>query len=174
MNPFGRSFPIQKRVWILFKNQFVSKMICKQFIKQNACENVLFNKILSSSSFQKCCFEKVLGKPNLFAKGLPFKKRNDFKSISKLVLFTSNKKGAMFCFENRKQVSKPFDLNSFLKMLCFTRQRFFKKTLDSKTCLKGPTPTWNIIMMINLLISTLSTVRSLWVWDLKWHSSCSN
>ena len=55
-------------------------MIYERIIKQNACE-------------------KVLGKPNLFAKGLPFKKRNDFKSISKLVLFTSNKKGAMFCLK---------------------------------------------------------------------------
>ena len=129
-------------------------MICERFFKQNACEKVLFYKILISSSFKSVALKRFWENQICFVKALPFKKRNNFESISKLLLFTSNKKEAMFCFENRKQVSKPFDLNSFLKMLCFTGQRFFKKTLVSKTYLKGPTPTWNIIMMINFLIST--------------------
>ena len=103
-NHFDRSFHIQKRVWILFKNQFVSKMIYERIIKQNACEKVLFYKILTCSSFQRCRFKKVLGKPNLFVKALP----NGFKSIF-------------------KQVSKSFDLNSFLKCFVLLNKWFYKR-----------------------------------------------
>ena len=61
-------------------------MICERFIKQNACEKVLFYKILISSSFKSVALKRFWENQICFVKALPFKKRNNFESISKLVL----------------------------------------------------------------------------------------
>ena len=150
INPFGRSFPIQKRVWTFFKNWFVPKMICKRFIKQSVCEKALFFKILISPSFKGCRLENALETPFLLCKSFTLQKRNDFKPISKQVSkpFDLNSLPKTFCFTKQRALPKMFCFTKqrvLPKMFCFTKWKVLQKTLASKTCLKGPTPTMDII-----------------------------
>ena len=108
INPFGRSLPIQKRVWVLFKTQFVSKMNCERFIKQSACKKIYFIKswplLVSKVSRLKRLWEN---------------------QICLWKLYLSEREMNLNQFENKYQ--NPFDVNSFLKMICFTKQRFSKR-----------------------------------------------
>ena len=136
INPFGRSLPIQKRVWILLQIHFVSKMNCEGFIKQNACEKNLLFKILISSRFKSVTLKMFWE--------TKFALRKFYLSKEK-----------HFVLENWKQVSKPFNFNLFLIFFVLPNKGF-SKDFGFQNLPQGPTPTWNIIMMINLLISTLA------------------
>ena len=149
INPFGRYFPIQKRVWTFFKNQFVSKMIYRRFMKQKACEKVLFYKVLIPSTFKSVTLER-LWENQFVCESFTFQKEKWFQSKTciKTLLFE-------LIYEN--------DM--------FYQTKVFQKTLVSKTCLKGPTSSWDIIWCSPCYSLLLRGVRSLWVWDLKWRSS---
>ena len=75
------------------------------FELQKACEKVLFYKVFIPSSFKIVTLER-LWENQFVCESFTYQRRNDFKE---------------------KQVSKSFDLNSFLKMICFTKQRFSKR-----------------------------------------------
>ena len=105
------------------KINLFSKWFTNDLSKQNVCKKILFYKILTSPSFKRCRFKNALESPILLCPS---------KEIS-------------------KQVSKPFDLNSFLKMFCFTKQRFLQQTLVSKTYFKVPNLRYK--PMVNLLLT---------------------
>ena len=112
-------------------------MIYKQFIKQNDCKRILFYKLLTSSSFKQCRLENALENPILLCKGFTLQKRLDFKPSS-------------------KQVSKPFDLNSFSKMSCFTKQRVFMKDFSFPNLPQGTNLNLRYNLMVTLLLSNLA------------------
>ena len=110
INPFGRSFPIQKRDSVLSKIDLFPKQVANDLPNKRLAKGFCFIKSLSHLH-SKVSLQKGFGKTNLFVKALPFKRRNGFKA---------------------KQVSKSFDLKSFLKMICFTKQRFSKRLWSPK------------------------------------------
>ena len=88
INPFGRSFPIQKRDSVLSKIDLFPKQVANDLPNKRLAKGFCFIKSLSHLH-SKVSLQKGFGKTNLFVKALPFKRRNDFKA---------------------KQVSKPFVL----------------------------------------------------------------
>ena len=91
-----------------FQNRFVSKMNCERFVKQNVCEKILLFKILICSSFKRVTLKRF-GENQICLRKLYFSQRE----------MISNR------FVNKYQ--NLFDMDSFLEMICFTKQRFSKR-----------------------------------------------
>jgi hypothetical protein len=153
--PFGRSFPIQKRVWTFFENRFVPKWFTNNLSNKTIVKGFCFINSWPLLASKRVTLKMLQKTPYCFAKALPFKRH-----------FISNR------LQNKYQ--NLLIWTPIRKRLVSLTQGFLQKTLVSQTCLKEPTSTWDIIWWLPCYSLILRGVRSLWVWDLKWHSSWSS